>query len=122
MSSTIFAPGVTQVMAEFGSDDDTIASLLVSVYVIGLAIGPLLLAPLSEYYGRSHLMHATNISFLVSALLCSLSVSIPMLLVFRLFLGVSTISLGGGYVSDLMSSAQRHRAMNVWTVGPVLVS
>lgn len=59
--------------------------------------------------------------FLLSAILCAVSVNIPMLLVFRLIMGVSNTSLGGGYVADLMMPEHRGRAMNVWTVGPVLV-
>lgn len=122
MSSTIFAPGVSQAMSDFHSDNQTDATLLVSIYVIGLAVGPLFLAPLSELYGRSPLMHLANMLFLVAAIVCAVSVNIAMLMFFRFVLGVSTISLGGGYVADMMKPEQRQRAMNLWTVGPVLVS
>lgn len=121
MSSTIFAPGVSQAMQDFRSENDIIKTLLVSIYVIGLAVGPLFLSPLSELYGRSPLMHSTNAVFLIAAIACALSINIPMLMIFRLLMGVSTISLGGGYVADLMKPEDRGRAMNVWTVGPVLV-
>lgn len=120
MSSTIFAPGVSQAMSDFHSDNQTDATLLVSIYVIGLAVGPLFLAPLSELYGRSPLMHLANMLFLVAAIVCAVSVNIAMLMFFRFVLGVSTISLGGGYVADMMKPEQRQRAMNLWTVGPVL--
>ncbi|RYP64311.1 hypothetical protein DL771_008813 [Monosporascus sp. 5C6A] len=43
-----------------------------------------------------------------------------MLVFFRFMLGVSTISLGGGYVADMMEPQRRQRAIDVWTVGPVL--
>lgn len=121
MSSTIFAPGVPQAMRDFHSNNQALASLLISIYVIGLALGPLLLSPLSELYGRTPLMHAYNFTFLLAAILCAVSVNIPMLLIFRLIMGVSTNSLGGGYVADMMGPESRGRAMNVWTVGPVLV-
>lgn len=121
MSSTIFAPGVPQAMREFHEHNQTNATLLISIYVIGLAAGPLFLSPLSEVYGRSPLMHAANVLFLVAAILCAVSVNVPFLMFFRFTLGVSTISLGGGYVADLMEPGERQRAMNVWTVGPVLV-
>ena len=121
MSSTIFAPGVPQAMRDLDSDNQAIATLLITIFVIGLAVGPLFLAPLSELYGRTPLMHTSNFTFLLSAIVCAVSVNIPMLLVFRLIMGASTISLGGGYVADLMEPERRGRAMNVWTVGPVLV-
>lgn len=121
MSSTIFAPGVPQAMKDFHSKDEALAPLLISIYVIGLAVGPLFLSPLSELYGRTPLMHAYNFAFLLAAIVCAVSVNIPMLLIFRLIMGVSTNSLGGGYVADMMGPESRGRAMNVWTVGPVLV-
>jgi MFS family permease len=108
-------------MKEFKSDNASLSSLLISIYSIGLAVGPLLLSPMSEIYGRTPLMHASNLMFLLSAVLCAVSVNIPMLLVFRLVMGASNTALGGGYVADLMAPEHRGRAMNVWTVGPVLV-
>jgi MFS family permease len=121
MSSTIFAPGIPQAMADFHSTSQVDATLLISIYVIGLAVGPLFLSPLSEMYGRIPIIHGTNLLFLIATVLCATSVSIPMLMVFRFALGVSTVSLGGAYVADLMEPERRQRAMNVWTVGPVLV-
>lgn len=121
MSSTVFAPGVPMAMRDLHSDNQAISSLLISIYVIGLAVGPLFLSPLSEIYGRTPLMHVTNVAFLVAAIVCAVSNNITLLLIFRLILGVSTISLGGGYVADLMKPEHRGRAMNVWTVGPVMV-
>lgn len=108
-------------MADFESDNETYATLLISIYVIGLAFGPLFLSPLSELYGRNPIMHTANVLFLASTIACAVSINVPMLMFFRFMLGVSTISLGGGYVADVMEPQHRQRAMNVWTVGPVLV-
>lgn len=117
----MFAPGVSQALIDIHSNNSVDGSLLISIFVVGLALGPLFLSPLSELYGRTLLMHASNLSFLLSCIICAVSVNVPMLMIFRLIMGVSTISLGGGYVADLMKPEQRGRAMNVWTVGPVLV-
>lgn len=121
MSSTIFAPGVPQAMRDLHSTNQALGPLLISIFVIGLAVGPLLVSPLSELYGRTPLMHALNFTFLIAAIVCAVSVNVPMLLTFRLIMGMSTNSLGGGYVADMMPPESRGRAMNVWTVGPVLV-
>ena len=121
MSSTIFAPAVPQAMRDLGSESQAGATLSLSIYVIGLAVGPLVLAPLSESYGRMPIMHGTNVLFVVATVLCATSLDLPMLLVCRFFAGVSTVSLGGAYVGDIMAPELRQRAMNVWTVGPVLV-
>jgi len=115
MSSTIFAPGVSQAMKDlhFHGNNEVNAALLISIFVIGLAVGPLFLSPLSELYGRTLLMHGSNATFLLASIICAISVNVPMLMVFRLIMGMSTISLGGAYVADLMTAEERGRAMNV---------
>lgn len=47
LASAMFAPGVPQLMGEFGSKNTVLASLVVSIYILGNAFGPILLAPLS---------------------------------------------------------------------------
>jgi MFS family permease len=122
MSATIFAPGASQAMHDLGAKSPIYTSLSISISVVGLAIGPIVSAPLSELYGRTLLMHVSNAAFLIAAIVCALSNSVPLLLTFRLLMGASTISLGGGYVADMMGPKERGRALNVWTLGPVLVS
>ena len=124
MASTIFATGVPQAMAEFGVDSPAIASLLISVFVIGLAVGPLVFSPLSEAYGRRPVMLVSNAGFLVATALCAVSVNLPMLIVFRLMMGLACcipVTLGGGFVADLMPLEQRGTALSMWAVGPWLV-
>ncbi len=48
----MFAPGVPNLMAEFQSSNVELGTFVVSIYVLGFASGPMILAPLSELYGR----------------------------------------------------------------------
>lgn len=48
----MFAPGVPNLMAEFRSTNIELGTFVVSIYVLGFASGPMVLAPLSELYGR----------------------------------------------------------------------
>ncbi len=64
LGSSIFAPGVPQLMMEFQSSSDELAAFVVSVYVLGFAFGPMLIAPLSEIYGRMPIYHICNVAFL----------------------------------------------------------
>jgi hypothetical protein len=41
LASSMFAPSVPEVMEEFGSTDDMLRGFMVSVYVLGFALGPL---------------------------------------------------------------------------------
>lgn len=49
----MLAPAVPDVMRSLGSDNAELESFVVSIYVIGYALGPLIAAPMSEIYGRS---------------------------------------------------------------------
>lgn len=52
-------------MIDLGITDSTIGALQVSIFLFGYAIGPLVLAPLSETYGRTIITHVGNFAFVV---------------------------------------------------------
>jgi len=52
---TAQAPAVEQVAVDFHETNTTILSLLVSIFVLAFAIGPLVAAPASELFGRCNL-------------------------------------------------------------------
>ncbi|KUJ12853.1 MFS general substrate transporter [Mollisia scopiformis] len=123
LASTMFAPSVPSVMMEFRSTSTTLSTFVVSVYVLGNATGPLILAPLSELFGRAPVYHATNALYVICTAACALSANLSMLIVFRFFagaMGAAVLSLGGGTITDLFIPEQRGTAMAVWSLGPLL--
>ncbi|TDZ17190.1 Efflux pump radE [Colletotrichum orbiculare MAFF 240422] len=121
--SSMLAPAVPQIMAEFDTSSSTFATFSVSIFVLGFACGPLLLAPLSELYGRVVVYNAANAVFLAATAACALSRGEGMLLLFRFlsgFAGVACITVGPGSIADLMPREQRGRAVSVWSVGTIL--
>lgn len=87
LASSMFAPGVPQLMAEFNSDNNLLADFVISVYVLGFAVGPLVLAPTSEPYGRAIIYYICNVGFIVFSIACAVSTDLGMLIVFRFFQG-----------------------------------
>jgi len=57
----MFAPGVPNLMAEFQSINIELGTFVVSIYVLGFASGPMVLAPLSEVYGRMPIVSVESI-------------------------------------------------------------
>jgi hypothetical protein len=53
LGSTIMAPATPEIMMHFHSTNYDLAILVVSINILGYAIGPLFLSPLSEIYGRA---------------------------------------------------------------------
>lgn len=88
LASSIFAPGVPRLMVEFHSGNDMLAAFVVSVYVLGFAAGPMLIAPLSEIYGRLPVYHICNVGFVAFLVGCALAPSLNVLIVFRLLSGI----------------------------------
>ncbi|GMF77961.1 unnamed protein product [Aspergillus oryzae] len=122
--STIFAPGVPEVLKDFHTDNSSLASLMVSIYVMGSAVGPLVLTPITEMSGRLPVTHGANILFMIAAIVCASSINISMLIVSRLIMGIASsvpVTVGGGFVADMMPMERRGTAMTIWTVGPLLV-
>ena len=98
-----FSPGSTQFTAEFGVSSE-IGTLGLSLTVLGFALGPLTLAPLSEYFGRSPIYIVSYGVFLFFILGTALVHSLGGFLVLRLLAGLFcsvTIANFGGTIADL---------------------
>ncbi|KAF2034710.1 membrane transporter [Setomelanomma holmii] len=123
LASSFFAPGVPSVLKAFDESSNLIAAFVVSIYLLGFAIGPLLIAPMSEMYGRTILYNICNVLFVIFNIACALSTSMGMLIAFRLLAGCAgsaPLTLGGGTIADMFPPEQRAGAMAIWSLGPLL--
>lgn len=110
-------------MADFHSTSATIGTLTVTIYLFGFAIGPMVIAPLSELYGRLIIYHICNGLFFVFTIACGVSSNVGMLLAFRFLAGCAgsaPLTIGGGTVSDVIPQEKRGAAMALFAVGPLL--
>lgn len=122
LASSMVAPGVPLIMRNFNTTDATLGSFVVSIYILGYALGPLVIAPMSEVYGRLPVYHICNILFVIFTMACALSPNMGGLLAFRLFAGLAgscPITIGGGTVADLFSQEERGSAMALFALGPL---
>ncbi|OAA53230.1 Major facilitator superfamily domain, general substrate transporter [Cordyceps fumosorosea ARSEF 2679] len=123
LASSMFAPAVGYMAREFGETNETVTSLSVSIYLIGYTVGPLLLAPLSEIYGRRVVLSAGNWFFVVWQIGCALARNTETLIVCRLLAGIggsACLTLGAGVIADLFGVQQRGRATALWAMGPLI--
>lgn len=123
LASSMFAPGIPAVMSEFHSTNTQLASFVVSVYVLGYAFGPLLIAPLSELYGRLIVYHVCNVMFVIMTVACAVSSNLNMLVGFRFLegtFGSCPLTLGGGTIADMIPQESRGGFMAIWALGPLL--
>ena len=119
----MFAPGIPEVMSEFKSNNVELASFVVSVYVLGYAFGPLIIAPISELYGRLVVYHTCNIMFVIFTIACAVSSNLNMLIGFRFLegtFGSAPLTIGGGTIADMIIQEKRGGVMAIWAMGPLM--
>jgi multidrug resistance protein len=122
-ASSILSPAITYIADDFGEKDLTLASMPVSIFLLGYCVGPLFMSPLSEIYGRHIVLALANSFFCVWLIGCALAPSLDALIVFRFLSGVGGAAcqtVGGGIVADLFPITQRGRALTFWMLGPLL--
>ncbi|KAF5381298.1 hypothetical protein D9615_008391 [Tricholomella constricta] len=123
LASSMMAPGLEDVAIKYDITNSTIVALTLSIYLLSFAIGPLILAPLSEMYGRTWVLHIGNIFSLGFILGCAFSPNTGSLIAFRFlsgFSGSAPIACGGGSIGDLFSERDRASAMAVYSLGPLI--
>jgi multidrug resistance protein len=100
-----------------------VATLGLSFFVLGFAVGPLFWAPLSELYGRQILFFGTFAAYTVFNIGCAVSQNIQTLVVLRFFaasFGSSPLTNAGGVIADIFESADRGVVMAVFAVAPFM--
>ncbi|KAI8628285.1 MFS general substrate transporter [Xylariaceae sp. FL1651] len=123
LSSTILAPAINAISTEFHTTDSTKASFPVSIFLLGYAVGPLFLSPLSEIYGRAVVLSSANAFFCAWHIGCALAPSLDALIVFRFLCGVGgagCMTLGGAVIGDIFPVVERGKALSAWTIGPLV--
>lgn len=91
-----------------------------TVYLLGYVVGPLLLSPLSEQYGRKQLLLFANVCFIGASIGCALSPTFNILVVFRAFAGLAAAVpltvIGGVYADIFEDPVSRGKATAAYTI------
>ncbi|KAI2641974.1 major facilitator superfamily domain-containing protein [Xylaria nigripes] len=121
-ASSIYTATYGQMNPEFG-ESDIVATLGLSTFVLGLAIGPLFLGPLSEFYGRRPVYLMAWTMFLIWLIPCAVAHNTATMLTVRFidgFTGSAFLSVTGGTVSDIFTRDQIHAPMTVISISPFI--
>jgi Major Facilitator Superfamily len=120
-TSSIYTATLDQIMKEF-QVSEIVATLGLSLFVAGLALSPMILAPLSEFYGRKPVYVISLIVYVIWIIPCAVAPNIQTLLVARFFngfAGAAFLSVAGGTIGDMFSRTQLHLPMMIYTVSPL---
>ncbi|EGV64349.1 hypothetical protein CANTEDRAFT_104603 [Yamadazyma tenuis ATCC 10573] len=122
LGSSLYVSGVFELMASTGASRELCVSGL-TFYLVGLAFGPALAAPISEEFGRRIVY---LVSFPVSMLFTmaiGLSDKIYQILILRFFCGLlasPALAVAGGSINDVWAPEERGFAMAMFCLAPFL--
>lgn len=124
LGSSIFAPGISATMEDLHEESQAVGSLMITIYLMGYALGPLFLGPLSEIYGRYPVVIISTWLFNIFLLGCSFVKTMSGLIVLRLLAGTggsAVMTIAPAMVADLYPIERRSFAMGVVLVSRVFV-
>ncbi|KAJ5396941.1 hypothetical protein N7509_005054 [Penicillium cosmopolitanum] len=121
-SSSVYVSGIGGIEQRFNASEE-VATLGLSLFVLGFAIGPLIWAPLSEMYGRKSIYVISFVVYTAFCVAATCSPNITALLVLRFFasaFGSSAMTNSGGVIADMFNKTQRGVAMGLFVMAPFL--
>ncbi|CEL04406.1 Putative MFS transporter [Aspergillus calidoustus] len=121
-TSSMYTVTYDQLTEEFGCSR-LIATLGLSFFIWGLGLGPLVLAPLSEFYGRRKIYIISFSFFLIWLIPCAVAKNIETMIVCRFINGLAGsafLSVAGGTVGDLFDRHDLSAPMMLYTSSPFI--
>ncbi|PYI31882.1 MFS general substrate transporter [Aspergillus indologenus CBS 114.80] len=121
-ASCILFPSFTTLVEHFHTTETQVA-LTTTVFLLGLAVAPLWWSTLSQQYGRRPVLVASFILSTIAVIVCAVSDSLALIIVFRLIeaLGCSSAqSVGAGVVGDVFPPTERGSALGWFYLGTLI--
>ncbi|KAH6639908.1 major facilitator superfamily domain-containing protein [Truncatella angustata] len=122
-ASSIYTSTYDQMNPEFGIST-IVGTLGLSTFVLGIALGPLLMGPLSEFFGRRPIYLVSWTMFLIWIIPSAVAKNAETMIVVRFFdgfAGSSFLSVAGGTVSDIFKKDAIQGPMTIISLSPFIV-
>lgn len=119
----MIAPALPDIASEFNVVNEVESQLMLSIFILAYAVGPLFLGPLSEVYGRVIVLQLANLFFLAFNIACGVSQSKGQMIAFRFLSGLggsAPLAIGGGVLSDCFVPEQRGKSIAIYSLAPLL--
>ncbi|ORY61648.1 vitamin b6 transporter bsu1 [Pseudomassariella vexata] len=107
LTSTTYVSAEFLIEEKFGVTDTQVVALGQSMFIIGTAVGPAFLGPLSDIGGRKWVYVVAIACYALINIGCALPLNLPMLIIFQLLSGISgsvALSNVAGTIADLFGS------------------
>jgi DHA1 family bicyclomycin/chloramphenicol resistance-like MFS transporter len=126
VATDLYLPGFPQLGRDLSATASEV-QLTLTAFLVGLAVGQLVVGPLSDRWGRRGPLIASAAACVVAGMVCALAPSMPVLIAARLvqgFAGAGGMVIGRAVIADLVTGRAAARAftlmLTVGGVAPVL--
>ncbi|KAI9686163.1 MAG: hypothetical protein M1822_003818 [Bathelium mastoideum] len=122
LASSMFTPGINQIADDFNTSMHSVIAATTG-FTVMLGFGPLVLAPLSETFGRRKLYMACFSMFTLLQIPTALSPNVETFVALRTLAGAFGsigIANGGGTISDMFNPEERAGIFGWYLLGPLL--
>lgn len=122
LTSSAYSGSLIEIIIRFKVSEE-VSIVGISLFVLGFAVGPLLWAPLSELYGRRHVMNASALGLTAFTAGCAGAQNIETLLILRFFagsMGAAPFAVSGGVIADTFDIKTRGLASGLYCAAPFL--
>ncbi|KAK6954297.1 hypothetical protein Daesc_004264 [Daldinia eschscholtzii] len=120
MSASILAAALGNISRDLGIGAST-AQITLSIYFLGLGVGPFFMAALAEMNGRKHMWIASNAWYILWNSLCPVGESLPLMIVGRFLAATGAgIILTGPVMADMYHAKDRGKSLAIASFLPYL--
>ncbi len=114
----MYLPSLPDISRDLGTTDSG-TQLTITAFMVGMALGQLVMGPLSDRAGRHRMLTAATVVWLVASVLCAVVPGVGAFIVVRLFQGAAggtCVMLGRSMIADRASGAAAAKALSTMMI------
>ncbi|KAH9894703.1 MFS multidrug transporter-like protein [Xylariomycetidae sp. FL2044] len=118
-ASTMVTPALDDIGREFAIPQGFMQALVMSIFLLGFAQGPFVLAPLSEIFGRVSVLQCANCIFLIFNTACGFAKTKEQMYAFRFLSGIggsAPQALCSGVLADVWRPEERGKGQAIYGI------
>lgn len=120
--STSYTAAIPGVMHAFNISSEAVATLGVTTYLFGLAVGAMVVAPMSELFGRRPVYLVCIVCYTLTVIPSALATSLAEIFVVRFFsafFGAALVSNGAATMVDISTEDNRALFISCMSIAPM---
>lgn len=121
LTSSILAPAVPDILETYNNHNETVGTLYISCMVFTWAVSALVIAPLSEVFGRRLILLTSILWCTIWNIACAVAPTSATMIAFRIIGGTincAPIAVGAGTLADLYDDVERTWPLALYGIGP----